>query len=189
VRRPVRISGKSVPDGECELIGIGDRVLYLRSERRIANTSAVNVTFDRTQLSGYVSGCVPVEGGWDVSISLVSGRRREVRIPTGEYLSVGIVGPNGTKRYHCTVVDRSASGLGLRFAKYVAPGTRIYVEIESTMVLGEIRHCTPTGDGHFMAGLVVVECVPDARDINAFSEIVHKLRWKISSGLRGTAAR
>lgn len=189
VRRTVRISGKAVPDGECELVGIGEGVLYLRSERRIADTSAVNVTFERTQLSGYVSGCVPVESGWDVAITLLSGRRKEVRIPTGESLPVGIVGRNGTKRYHCTVVDRSASGLGLRFAKYVAPGTRIYVEIESTMVLGEIRHCSPTDDGHFLAGAAVVECVPDAREINAFSEIVHKLRWKISSGLRGPAVR
>jgi hypothetical protein len=130
-----------------------------------------------------------VEGGWDVSISLLASRRKEVRIPTGEFLSVGIVGRNGTKRYHCTVVDRSASGLGLRFAKHVAPGTRIYVEIEGMMVLGEIRHCSPTGDGHFLAGLAVAECLPDARDINAFSGIVHKLRWKISSGLRGTAVR
>jgi len=137
VRRPVRISGKAVPDSECELVGIGDGVLYLRSERRIADTSAVNVTFERTQLSGYVSSCVPVEGGWDVSISLLSGRRKEVRIPTGEYLSVGIVGRNGTKRYHCTVVDRSASGLGVRFAKHVAPGTRIYVEFESSMLLAK----------------------------------------------------
>ena len=189
VRRPVRISGKAVPDSECELVGIGDGVLYLRSERRIADTSAVNVTFERTQLSGYVSSCVPVEGGWDVSISLLSGRRKEVRIPTGEYLSVGIVGRNGTKRYHCTVVDRSASGLGVRFAKYVAPGTRIYVEFEASMVLGEIRHCSQTEDGHFLAGLAILECVPDAREMNAFSEIVHKLRWKISSGLRGPAVR
>ncbi|HVW07638.1 MAG TPA: PilZ domain-containing protein [Bryobacteraceae bacterium] len=189
VRQPVRISGKAVPDGECELVGIGDGVLYLRSERRIADTSAVNVTFERTQLSGYVSGCVPVEGGWDVAITLLSSRRREVRIPMGEYLSVGVVGRSGTKRYHCTVMDRSASGLGLRFAKYVAPGTRIYVEIESTIVLGEIRHCSPTDDGYFMAGLAVVECVPDAREINTFSEIVHKLRWKIASGLRGPAVR
>lgn len=189
VRRPVRISGKAVPDSECELVGIGDGVLYLKSERRIADTSAVNVTFERTQLSGYVSSCVPVESGWDVSISLLSGRRREVRIPTGEYLPVGIVSRNGTKRYHGTVVDRSASGLGLRFAKHVASGTRIYVEFEGSMLMGEVRHCTQTEEGHFLAGVAVLECVPDAREINAFSEIVHKLRWKISSGLRGPAVR
>jgi hypothetical protein len=171
------------------LVGIGDGVLYLRSERRVADTSAVDVSFERTQLSGYISSCVPVEGGWDVSISLLSGRRKEVRIPAGELLSVGIVGANGTKRYHCTVVDRSASGLGVRFAKYVAPGTRIYVEFEASMVLGEIRHCARTQDGHFMAGLAILECVPDAREMNVISEIVHKLRWKISSGLRGPAVR
>src|SRR3569623_1773167 len=109
--------------------------------------------------------------------------------PNGAYLSVGIVGRNGTKRYHCTVVDRSVSGLGVRFAKYVAPGTRIYVEFEASMVLGEIRHCSQTEDGLFLAGVAILECVPDAREINAFSEIVHKLRWKISSGLRGPAVR
>lgn len=185
VRRPVRIAGKAVPDSECELVGIDAGVLFLHSERRIADTSAVTISFDRTQLSGYVSGCQPVETGWAVSISLVSGRRKEVRIPTGEHLAVGVVSSSGTKRYHCTVVDRSASGLGLRFARHIAPGTRIYVEIESSMVMGEIRYCNPVDDGHYLAGMAVVECVQDMRERNVFSEIAHKLRWKLSAGIRG----
>ena len=97
---------------------------------------------------------------------------------------MGVVSNSGTKRLHCTVVDRSESGLGLRFQRHVAPGTRIYVEIEAVMVLGEIRHCNPADDGTFIAGMIVVECLPDVRERNAFTEIVHKLRWKLSAGFR-----
>jgi hypothetical protein len=183
--RPLRISGNTVPDGECELVGIDAGVLYVRSDRRIADASSVTVAFDHTQLSGYVTGCQPTEDEWVISIEVASGRRREERIPTGEQFTVGIVSNNGTVRCQGTVVDKSASGLGVRFSRSVAPGTRIYVEMESVMALGEVRHCSATTNGQFIAGVAIVEFLPDSRGRNKFTEILDRLRWKLAAGIRG----
>ena len=184
-KRPVRITGKTVPDGDCELVGIDAGVLYVRSERRMADSSPVTVSFDQTQLSGYVTGCQPVEHEWVISIALASGRRREARIPTGEQFTVGIVSNNGTVRCRGTVTDKSPSGLGLRFSRPIAPGTRIYVEMDSVMALGEVRYCHATTDGQFIAGVAIAEFLPDVRGRNKFTEILDRLRWKLASGFRG----
>jgi hypothetical protein len=185
IRRPVRISGKTVPDDECELVGIDAGVFYLRSERRIAELSPVTVSFEQTQLDGYVTGCQSVEREWVISIAVASGRRREARIPTGEQFTVGIVGNTGTVRCQGTVTDKSPSGMGLRFSRPVSPGTRIYMEMESVMALGEIRHCHATTDGKFIAGVSIAEFLPDARGRNKFMEIFGKFVCKLGAGIRG----
>ena len=183
----MRISGKTVPDGDCELVGIDSGVFYVRSERRIVEDSAVTVSFEQTQLAGYVTGCQSMEQEWIISVALASGRRRGVRVPTGEEFTVGVVSNGGTMRCQATVVDKSLSGLGLRFSRAIAPGTRIYVEMESVMLMGEIRYCHATTDGQFIAGLAVVEYLPDIRGRNRFMEVLDKVRWKLTSGIRGKA--
>jgi hypothetical protein len=183
--RPVRISGTNVPDGDCELVGIDAGVFFVRSERRIADLSPVTVSFEQTELSGYVTGCQPTEHEWVISIALASGRRREARIPTGEQFTVGLVSNNGTTRCRGTVTDKSPSGLGLRFSRPVAPGTRIYLEMESVMALGEVRHCHATTDGQFIAGVAIAEFLPDSRGRNKFTEILDKLACKLAAGIRG----
>ncbi len=183
--RSVRLSGKTVPDGECELVGIDAGVFYVRSERRIAESSPVTVSFEQTELSGYVTGCQPTEREWVISIALATGRRREARIPTGEQFTIGIVSNTGTQHCLGTVTDRSPSGLGIRFSRPVAPGTRIYVEMESVMALGEVRHCHATTDGHFIAGVAIAEFLPDARSRTKFTEIIDKLACKFTAGIRG----
>lgn len=187
-RRSVRLSGKNVPDGDAELVGIDAGFLYLRTERRIVTDSAVTISFEQTQLSGYVTECQPTEDAWVITIALASGRRREARIPTGEQFTAGIVSANGTTRCTATVIDKSASGMGLRFPRHVAPGTRIYVEMESVLVLGEVRHCSETTDGQFIAGVLIAEFRPDVRGRNKIEEVIDKVRWKLTSGIRGKNA-
>ncbi len=156
--------------------------LYLRTDRRIVTgNSAVTISFDQTQLSEYVSNCQRTENAWVITIALASGRRREARIPTGEQFTAGIVSANGTTRCLATVIDKSASGMGLRFSRHVAPGTRIYVEMESVIVLGEVRHCSETTDGQFIAGVLIAEFRPDTRGRNKIEEpIIDKVRWKLT---------
>jgi hypothetical protein len=184
-RRAVRLAGKNVPDGDAELVGIDAGFLYLRTERRIVTDSPVTISFEQTQLSGYVSECQPTEDAWVVTIALASGKRREARIPTGEQFTAGIVTANGTTQCLATVIDKSASGMGLRFPRHVAPGTRIYVEMDSVIVFGEVRHCSETTDGQFIAGVLIAEFRPDTRGRNKIEEVIDKVRWKLTSGIRG----
>jgi hypothetical protein len=175
-----------VPDCLCELVGIDAGILYIRSERQIPESSSIIVSFDHVQLSGSVAGCQPVESEWVISVALASCKRRlEQRMPAGELSVIGIIEHGGTTLRHGGVIDTSSSGLGIRIDRPIDTGTRVYVETRDMMLFGEVRHCRPTADGHFIAGVMIVEVVPDVRSQNAFSVVLDNLRWKLASAIRG----
>jgi hypothetical protein len=185
-RTPVHLSGTNVPDCACQLVGIDAGILYLRSDRQIAESSSVMVSFDHVQLSGVVAGCQADERHWVISIALASCKRRlDGRVPAGEKSVIGIVESNGTTLRAGRVIDQSQSGLGLRLDEPMDPGARICVETETMMVFGEVRYCRPTLDGQFVAGVMIVEVVPDVHSQNAFSVMLNNLRWKLASSIRG----
>lgn len=184
------ISGTTVPDCSCELVGIDAGILYVRSERQIPESSPITVLFERVQLSGIVAGCQSAheEGDdeWLISVALGSCRRRlEERVPYGEAGAIGIVESDGTTLRPCTITETSSSGLGLRLSSPIETGARVYVEAESMIVFGEVRHCRPTLDGHHAAGILIVDVVPDFRTQNMFSLMLNNLRWKLASSIRG----
>jgi hypothetical protein len=146
----------------------------------------VVVSFSNTQLSGIVAECRPAGPEWAVSIALSTCRRRlDDRIPLGEESMIGIVKGDGTRLHRCTIVDTSSFGLGLRVSFPIDTGTRICVETDAMIVFGEVRHCHPDPYGQFIAGVLIVDVVPDARTQNKFSVMLNNLRWKLASSIRG----
>ena len=185
-RIPVHISGTTVPDCTCHLVGIDAGVLYVRSDRQIQESSPIVVSFEHVQLSGIVAGCQPMEEEWVISVALASCRRRlATRVPNGEKCAIGIVESNGTTMRHGSVTDTSSAGLGLRLNRSIDTGSRVCVETQTMMVFGEVRYCRPTLDDHFVAGVLVVEVVPDLHRQNPFSVMLNNLRWKLASSIRG----
>ena len=190
-RIPVRISGTTVPDRSCELVGIDAGSLYLRSETQIPESSSITVSFDHVRLSGIVAGCLaaPNRSGrdeWMITVALVSCKRRlEDRFPYGEEGAIGIVESEGTTLRKCTIIDTSTFGLGLRLKSPIDMGARVYVEAGSMIIFGEIRHCRPTLEGSYVAGMLIVDVVPDTRTQNLFSVMLNILRWKLASSIRG----
>jgi hypothetical protein len=183
---PVHISGTMVPDCVCALAGIEAGVVYVRSERQISENSAIVVSFDHVQLSGVVAGCQPDAAGWMISVALSSCRRRlEARIPYGEEGVIGVVGSGATTLRQCTIIDASAFGMGLRLSFPIDTGSRVCIETNSVMVFGEIRYCHPRPEGEFVAGVLIVDVVPDVRTQNQFSMMLNNLRWKLASSIRG----
>ena len=191
---PVHISGATVPDCLCELSGIDTGVVCVRSERQIPESSAVVISFGRIQLSGVVAETRPTDEAWLISIALSSCRRRlDERIPHGSESVLGIVENGQTTLHPCTVIDTSTFGLGLRLSFPVDTGARICVETDSMMVFGEVRHCRPALDTfgsqgtatEYIAGVLIVDVVPDVRTQTRFSVMLNNLRWKLASGIRG----
>jgi hypothetical protein len=133
-------------------------------ERQIPESSPVVISFHHTQLSK---------------------RRLDERIPHGEESILGIVEGDRTSLHKCTIIDTSAFGMGLRLAFPVDTGARICVETESMMVFGEVRHCHPRLDGEFIAGILIIDVVPDTRRESKFSVMLNNLRWKLASSIRG----
>lgn len=185
-RIPVHITGTTVPDCACHLVGIDAGVLYVRSGTQIPEASPIVVSFDHVQLSGVVAGCQPVERDWVISVALASCKRRlEARVPAGEPCSIGIVESHGTSVRPGTIIDQSASGIGIRLARSIETGSRVCVETQTMMVFGEVRYCRATLDDHFVAGVLIVEVVPDLHSQNPFSVMLNNLRWKLASSIRG----
>lgn len=183
---PVHISGTTVPDCFCSLEGIEAGIVYVGSDRQMPESSSIVVSFDHVQLSGVVAGCQPNEDAWLISIALASCKRRlEERIPHGEESAVGVVEKGQTTMRPCTIIDTSSFGMGLRLAFPIDTGSRVCIEMNASMVFGEIRYCHPRPDGLFTAGVLIVDVVPDVRTQNQFSVMLNNLRWKLASSIRG----
>lgn len=167
-------------------MGIDAGTVFVRSDRQIRESTPVVVSFDHIRLSGVVAACQPDGEEWLISIGLGACRRRlEARVPVGERSVIGIVEREGTRVVHGTVIDQSASGLGILVDRPLATGARVCVETESSMVFGEVRYCRPGADGHFVAGVLIVQVAPDLGSQNAFSVMLNNLRWKLASSIRG----
>ena len=185
-RIPVHISGQDVPDSPCELVGIDAGMIFVRSERQMAESSPVAVSLDQMQLSGVVAGCQPIENDWVIGIALSSSKRRLAeRIPNGLEAAIGVVEGNQTNLQPCTIIDSTPFGLGLRLGSAIPIGARVCVETDSGMILGEIKHCNHRLDGKFVAGVLIVDVVPDSRNESRFSVMLNNLRWKLNSTIRG----
>lgn len=188
-RKTVRISGTAVPDCLGALAGIDAGMLHVRSDRRIPETTHVVVGFDHIQLAGVITRCEPARGDWELTIALTSTGRREARLPASGKLNIGTVDGKETTSCQASVIDASPSGIGVRIPLRLGPGTRIYVEMESELVLGEVRHCRPTEDGHFVAGVMIVEVASDVRTRSRFGAIWDKVRWQLSGAPGGERHR
>lgn len=181
----VRISGPGVPDASCYLIGIESGLIRIHSESRIPDGEPVTIAFGHIQLSGIVTGSHALGDDWGIAIALHPARRREARVSASGTLTLGVVGPRGTTYSSAIVTNISQSGLGLRVPNPIPLASRVYVEAASEMILGEVRHCRPSGDGQFIAGILIVEVVPDSRSVGLFATVWERLRWKILSGVFG----
>lgn len=185
-RIPVHISGQDVPDCPCELVGIDAGMVSVRSERRIPESSTIVVSFDHVKLAGVVAECRPAKKDWVISVALASCRRRlDQRIPAGEESAIGVIDHGPTKLLPCTIINTSAFGLGLRLSFPIGTGARVCVERESMMVFGEVRYCHPKLDGQHIAGILIIDVVPDMRSQSLFSVMLNNLRLKLASGILG----
>lgn len=185
-RIPVHISGQDVADTPCELVGIDAGILYVRSERQIAESTSILVALDQVQLSGAVAACQPHENDWVISIALSSCKRRLAeRIPHGQESVVAVIECGRADLRPCTIIDASPYGVGLRLSFPLAVGTRVCVETDANMIFGEVRHCHPKYDGKFIAGILIIDVVPDVRTESPFAVALNNLRWKLARSIRG----
>ena len=179
----VRIFGARIPDSTGELIDIREGVLRIRCERRLPDGALARISLDQIQISGSVLGCIPMGGDWGVSIALSFSRRSEARIPCTGKVTAGVMSVHGTRSYEAALVDVSPSGLSLSLPVPVRIAARIYVETESEMLIGEVRHCRPADGGDFIVGLMLIEVVKDARIQGQFASRWGNMRRRLGFAL------
>jgi hypothetical protein len=179
----VRIFGARIPDSTGELIDIREGVLRIRCERRLPDGALARISLDQIQISGTILGCIPMDGGWGVSVALSFSRRREARIPCTGKVTAGVLSAHGTRSYEASLVDVSPSGLSLHVPVSVRIAARLYVETEAEMLIGEVRHCRPAAGGGFVVGLMLIEVVKAARIQGQFASLWGNMRRRLGFAL------
>jgi len=79
--------------------------------------------------------------------------RSELRFSTGDEAIFQELSPLSLELQQVKIVDVSKNGLGIVAPKYVLPGTIVQVRIKDTVELGEVRHCSESGDKGYRIGL------------------------------------
>ena len=134
-----------------------DLELYARGQLEPGHTSAVESHLlecqtCRERLSQYIGMQLKLHPSRK-SESKDQDQRSELRFSTGDEAIFQELNPLSLDRQEVKIVDVSRNGLGIVAPKPVLPGTIVQVRIKSNVELGEVRHCSGSGDNGYRIGL------------------------------------
>jgi len=109
--------------------------------------------------------------------------RVEPRFPVRSPIRVVVPG-NPARVLNCDLIDVSATGMRFLSDQSVIPDEIVAVEVDSGLVLAEIRYCQPWGD-KFVAGVLRLQEIPKRGELKdpgaCATEIIRELRRHISA--------
>ena len=149
--------------GSNQMVGrlrnFADGAIQVIIPEALRDKSLVTVTFtDDCVLEGTVLYCNPKEGAYRAGIYFASdadSRRKQPRYAApDEAVKISFLGSRHSSMDGC-VVDFSKGGIGLRLLTRISLGEWVKVEMKSTILFGEIRHCRQDSDGTFRAGVEI----------------------------------
>ena|SRR5690242_8705278 len=84
-----------------------------------------------------------------------SERRFETRFKMNQPVKVTLLGESGSEPFWGETLDVSASGLSFVTPVRLPVGSLVKLEVDDSMVLGEVRHCSQRQDrpGQFLTGI------------------------------------
>ena len=136
---------------------------------------------DSSRLESHVRGCRRCEASLNDAVQFVrqlvqvqrageglgTGRsRKETRIPTNDPANVRLYDPLLREQIEVRVLNASKDGLLLRTSTLFEVRAFIQLRLRSTIVVGEVRHCSPVEDG-FQVGVQIQEAHASERDAEA----------------------
>ncbi len=106
-----------------------------------------------TDLETYVQRELPMHG--EISLADSSEKRSDARYPTLKTGTIHPVSPGGRETMTAYVIDISKRGMKVRVEREFEIGDKVQVLLTDLIVLGEVRHCSPS-HGRFHLGLEVI---------------------------------
>jgi hypothetical protein len=188
----LHLTGTSAPPLPCALLGIERGKMHIRANGWIEPASRVSAMLGRVNVSGEVVYCTRKDTWYLACIALNSENegRREPRLPVRLPGSVVVLsGDGGEQSVEGLVLDVSVSGMRLRIPQGVKPETMIFVEMASTLVVGEVRHCLPGKNGQFEAGIEVTDVISDTKARQNSSGRLRNIRRKLAELILGEPIR
>jgi hypothetical protein len=86
-------------------------------------------------------------------------RRSEPRFFADQAVTVSVLDSNKGESGPGTIVDFSASGIGIHAPFQLAAGCKVEIKWPRGVVLAEVRYCRPMRPGKFRVGLKIAEVV------------------------------
>ncbi|MGA2711747.1 MAG: PilZ domain-containing protein, partial [Bryobacteraceae bacterium] len=159
----------------------------------LASETRVFVKFKKVTLEAIVQYSNPKDAGYRLCLSVTGEperRRREPRLPVHQPATITSL-CDGAIVFEGTLTDLSRSGLRAQIREPLMVGTIVCVETQTTIVVGEIRHCGER-DGHYEIGVEITDILTDTILPDDKTGIIEDLRWKLATlivGERLTIAR
>ena len=195
-KEPVAISGPGItlrslstdaPPRSCILLGLVQGKLHIRSDQWIEPSSRVRAQFEHLSFLGEVLYCARKDTWFRVCIDLLAGQeqRREPRLPVHQHGTVITLSGENPSSEPGTLVDLAVAGMCIQLSHAVETGTMIYIETESALVAGEVRHCREVASGCFEAGVQVTDVLPDINIGHSTSGFLQNVRRKLGHVIAG----
>lgn len=184
----LHMTGTNSPRLSCALLGIERGKMHIRANDWIEPASPVSAVIGCITVSGEVVYCTRKETWYRTCIALNSEHegRREPRLPVhlpGDVIALS--GDGGEQSVPGVVLDVSLSGMRLRVPRRVDNGTMIFVEMGSTLVVGEVRHCVAGKNGHFEAGVEITDVLSDIKSRPDSRGTLRRIRRKLAEVILG----
>lgn len=144
----------------CNLIGIERGNIHLHSGEWIRPGTRAVLKFDLLRVAGEVGYCNRTAEDFRTCF-VVGNNRRAIRVPVDEAGCVTILGEGENPARECRLTDMSRFGLSLNTALPIKPGSMIFVQTDSLLAIGEVRHQTPAARGGLHTGVEVTEMLSD----------------------------
>ena len=184
----LHLNGLSAPPLPCALLGIEHGKMHIRANEWIEPASRVSAMLGRINVSGEVIYCTRKDTWYRACIELNSGNegRREPRLPVRLPAAVvALSGDGGEQSVQGLVLDVSLAGMRLKIPQGVEAETMIFVEMASTLVVGEVRHCRAGENGYFEAGIEITDVLFDTKSRQNSSGILRNIRRKVAELILG----
>lgn len=146
----------------CGLLGIAGGEIQLISELPVPESFSGVVQFDRVAVAGYVLYCRSRGDCYRVCFHIVGHERSEPRFPLTNPCTATIL-DDEYRKISGRLKDFSQSGLGMVLVDSCPIGAMMYVETDSLLIVGEVRHCREEDDSSkYVVGLATTEIHTDA---------------------------
>jgi hypothetical protein len=162
---PIRMSLEDGSTATSSLVAIGYGQVHLQSQRWIEPGQRVSLQFRRISLQGIALYSKPRKTGFLSCLELDCGsdqERKEPRFPLNLPAEIAVLGEEGIVAVQGFIKDISPSGLGLRMPLPVEVSCTLCVETETLLIVGDVRRCAMTQDGHYVVGVRLTDILPDA---------------------------
>lgn len=153
--------------------------------------SRVTVHFGRLTFAGEVVYSTDKDTWFRTCVDLSPGedQRREPRLLIQQN---GVVTTLSDDRRPSSapgvLTDLAVSGMCLDIPNEVAPGTMIYIELESDLVAGEVRRCVRKSADRFEAGVAITDVLSSRRAGSHHRGVLEKVRSRVADVILGHAS-